>query len=79
MPNWTEEKPNREFFEFRNRSTNWNFLDKIKEISLLKEEFIPKEPPAGWQVEVKDYESEEPQQDPARVANPNPANQPGPR
>ncbi len=75
MPNWTEEKPNREFFEFRNRNTNWNLLDKIKEMSIFKEEFIPKEPPAGWQVEVKPYEPEAP----ARVANPNPANQPGPR
>jgi TIGR03009 family protein len=79
MPNWTEEKPNREFFEFRNRNTNWNFLNKLKEMSIFQEEFIPKEPPAGWQVEVKPYEPEAPQPDPARVANPNPANQPGPR
>jgi len=76
MPNWTEEKPNREFFEFRSRDTNWNLLDKIKDMSIFKEEFIPKEPPAGWQVEVKPYEPEQPQPDPARVANPNPGNQP---
>jgi len=75
MPNWSEKTPNREFFEFRNRTSNWNFLDKLKGINIFADEFIPKEPPAGWKVEIKPYEPEEApapqgQPDPARVANP---------
>jgi len=75
MPNWTEQTPNREFFQFQNRATNWSLLDKIKDMSIFKEEFIPKDPPADWKVEVKPYEPEDApapqgQAVPARVANP---------
>jgi len=75
MPNWTEKTPNREFFEFRDRVTNWSLLDKLKGLNIFADEFIPKDPPADWTVEVKPYEPEDapappPQADPARVANP---------
>lgn len=81
LPHWTPEQPHKEIYEFSNREVNWSLLDRIRDLGMFKEEFIPTTLPKDWTVVVQPYE-EAPQQagqlqdpaaptnGPARVAQP---------
>lgn len=78
LPEWTESSPNREVFEFASREKNATILQKINE-ALFRQEFIPKEPPKDWKVEVQPFVDEQPPQRVANPGQPNQLGQPGPR
>ncbi len=69
-PNYTPQNPQRTVFEFTDRERNWTFVDRINELNLLKEEFIPAAPPKDWKIEVTPVQGQE--APPPRVANPVP-------
>ncbi len=68
LPNYTPQNPQRTVFQFTEREKNWSFADRINELNLFKEEFIPARPPKDWKIIVNPVESTEGPT--PRVANP---------
>lgn len=70
-PNYTPQNPQRTVFEFSERERNWTLIDRINELNIWNEEFIPTAPPKDWKIEVTPIQSQEAA---PRVANPQPNN-----
>ena len=68
LPNWRPDNDQREVFEFTNREAEWSMIDRIRELNLFRERFIPREPGGDWKVIRKPYEP--PAENPPRVALP---------
>ena len=75
LPNYSPQNPQRTIFEFTDREKNWTLVDRLNELNLFKEEFIPAKPPKDWKVIVTPIQSQG-NADTSRVASPNAAGTP---
>jgi TIGR03009 family protein len=68
LPNWREDAPHRELYEFEKREINWSLKDRLNKLNPIAEEFIPKDPPAGWKIIVEPYQASQSGQPAAQQA-----------
>lgn len=65
LPNWRPDAQHRELYEFDKREVNFTILDRVNQLNLFRQEFIPNQPPKDWTIVIEPYqEPEQPQNNP---------------